>query len=190
LELLNRRLRFSIKEFKLTSIQSYLRVIRRLILIYTLEPAGSHGVWGLDDHFFLPYIFGSAQYCPAIRDGDSMPIEGSLVDSPDPANVAKHTYVDHERKNNMYFAAVGFINDVKTGPFWEHSPILFDISGVRSGWGKINKVNDSILGPKFWGGVTNISLGNDQDVQCRSAIQVSSRPALLFWIFIQLGRRS
>jgi serine/threonine-protein phosphatase 2A activator len=40
----------------------------------------------------------------------------------------------------MYFSAVGFINDVKTGPFWEHSPILFDISGVRSGWGKINKV--------------------------------------------------
>lgn len=39
----------------------------------------------------------------------------------------------------MYFSAVGFINDVKTGPFWEHSPILFDISGVRSGWGKINK---------------------------------------------------
>jgi serine/threonine-protein phosphatase 2A activator len=40
----------------------------------------------------------------------------------------------------MYFSAVGFINDVKTGPFWEHSPILFDISGVRTGWGKINKV--------------------------------------------------
>jgi serine/threonine-protein phosphatase 2A activator len=40
----------------------------------------------------------------------------------------------------MYFAAIGFIYDVKTGPFWEHSPTLFDISGVRAGWGKINKV--------------------------------------------------
>jgi serine/threonine-protein phosphatase 2A activator len=39
----------------------------------------------------------------------------------------------------MYFAAVGFINDVKKGPFWEHSPILFDISGIKDGWGKINK---------------------------------------------------
>lgn len=118
----------------------YLRVIRRLILTYTLEPAGSHGVWGLDDHSFVPYIFGSSQYCPAITDNEVMPVEGSLSGSPSPGDIAKKTIVDRERKHNMYFSAVGFINDVKTGPFWEHSPILFDISGVRSGWGKINKV--------------------------------------------------
>ena len=39
----------------------------------------------------------------------------------------------------MYFSAVGFIYDVKRGPFWEHSPMLYDISGIRAGWGKINK---------------------------------------------------
>lgn len=115
-------------------------MVRRLILTYTLEPAGSHGVWGLDDHSFLPYIFGSSQYCPAISDGDSMPVEGFLSGSPNPGDIAKKNVVDRERLHNMYFSAVGFINDVKTGPFWEHSPILFDISGVRSGWGKINKV--------------------------------------------------
>jgi serine/threonine-protein phosphatase 2A activator len=128
---------------------SYLRVIRRLILTYTLEPAGSHGVWGLDDHSFLPYIFGSAQYCPAIEDGDVMPVEGSLPDSPNPGDVAKKNVVERERAHNMYFAAIGFINDVKTGPFWEHSPILFDISGIRSGWGKINKVSDRSRHPNF-----------------------------------------
>ncbi|PVH84199.1 serine/threonine-protein phosphatase-like protein 2A activator 1 [Cadophora sp. DSE1049] len=120
-------------------IEPYLRVVRHLILTYTLEPAGSHGVWGLDDHSFLPYIFGSSQYCRPIVDGDPMPVEGALATSPNPGDIAKKTVVDKERKHNMYFSAVGFINDVKTGPFWEHSPILFDISGVRSGWAKINK---------------------------------------------------
>ncbi|KFY75027.1 hypothetical protein V499_04982 [Pseudogymnoascus sp. VKM F-103] len=119
--------------------EPYLNVIRRLVLTYSLEPAGSHGVWGLDDHFFLSYIFGSAQYSPAIQDGEPMPVEGSLPDAPNPASVIKKNIVVQERKKNMYFAAIGFINDVKTGPFWEHSPILFDISGVRAGWGKVNK---------------------------------------------------
>jgi len=138
---LNREyLLYTIYVYDLNTFRSYLQVIRRLIITYTLEPAGSHGVWGLDDHSFLPYIFGSAQYCPAIKDGENMPTEGSLPNSPNPGDIAKKTIVDRERKINMYFAAVGFINDVKTGPFWEHSPILFDISGVRSGWGKINKV--------------------------------------------------
>ncbi|KAK6581350.1 hypothetical protein PZA11_006041 [Diplocarpon coronariae] len=122
------------------SSQSYLRVVRRLILAYNLEPAGSHGVWGLDDHSFLPYIFGSSQYCPPIAENDPMPLEGAISNCPKPGDIAKKSIVDRQRKHNMYFSAVGFINDVKTGPFWEHSPILFDISGVRSGWGKINKV--------------------------------------------------
>ena len=60
--------------------------------------------------------------------------------APDPSDVAKPTIVARERTRNMYFAAIGFIYDVKKGPFWEHSPILFDISGVRAGWAKINKV--------------------------------------------------
>ena len=118
----------------------YLDLVRKLIQRYTLEPAGSHGVWGLDDHSFLPYIFGSAQYGPAIGETDPTPTEGSLRDAPDPGNVAVATIVQKERRKNMYFGAIGFIYDVKKGPFWEHSPTLYDISGVRAGWGKINKV--------------------------------------------------
>ncbi|EFE31092.1 uncharacterized protein ARB_01960 [Trichophyton benhamiae CBS 112371] len=117
----------------------YLRLIRRLILTYTLEPAGSHGVWGLDDHSFISYILGSAQLSPPIGPTDPTPTEGSLPNAPATSDVTKSNIVEKERKSNMYFSAIGFIYDVKKGPFWEHSPMLYDISGIKDGWGKINK---------------------------------------------------
>jgi serine/threonine-protein phosphatase 2A activator len=70
-----------------------------------------------------------------------MPEAGALPGAPNPGDVVKQNIVDRERQHNMYFSAIGFINDVKTGPFWEHSRQLYDISGIRDGWGKINKVN-------------------------------------------------
>ncbi|KAG8532867.1 uncharacterized protein KY384_002745 [Bacidia gigantensis] len=130
-------------------IQPYLQLIRRLITTYTLEPAGSHGVWGLDDHSFLPYIFGSAQLgppIPSISPTDQTtpipaptPTEGSLPSAPDPSSITKPALVEKYKETNMYFSAIAFIHEVKKGPFWEHSPMLYDISGVRGGWGKINK---------------------------------------------------
>ena len=110
-----------------------------MILTYTLEPAGTHGVWGLDDHFFLSYIFGSAQFTRPVHSNEPTPLEGSLLGAPKPSSITKADSVEEYRTVNMYFSAIGFINDVKKGPFWEHSPILFDISGIKDGWGKINK---------------------------------------------------
>lgn len=73
-----------------------------------------------------------------------------MPEAPNPGDVAKVNAVQRERQRNMYFSAIGFIYDVKKGPFWEHSPILFDISGVKAGWAKINKVS-AHLAPTHFG---------------------------------------
>ncbi|EEB06228.1 protein phosphatase type 2A [Schizosaccharomyces japonicus yFS275] len=108
----------------LTVMNRYFEVCRKLIMTYRLEPAGSHGVWGLDDHFFLPFILGSSQLADSRR--------------PKPTNVLKPEVVDDYASINLYFGAVQFINRVKKGPFFEHSPILYDITAVPS-WSKINQ---------------------------------------------------
>lgn len=119
-------------------------LVRKLILTYSLEPAGSHGVWGLDDHSFIPYILGSAQYsAPIDPTSTTVPNEGSLSGAPSPQRTAKSDSAELYRDTNMYFSAIAFIFDVKKGPFWEHSPTLYDISGIKDGWAKINKVRDS-----------------------------------------------
>lgn len=132
------------RQIILALFQPYLSLVRMLIQTYNLEPAGSHGVWGLDDNSFLPYIFGSAQLCPPIPDPDTdpptlTPTSGSLPSAPDPNIVTKRNLVEIEATHNLYFSAILFIHDIKRGPFWEHSPMLFDISGIKDGWGKINK---------------------------------------------------
>ncbi|KAJ8609056.1 hypothetical protein MRB53_039325 [Persea americana] len=114
-----------VRDVALTVFPAYLTLIQRLITIYTLEPAGSHGVWGLDDHFAIPYLLGSAQLSDS--EPDAFPNPGTITNKKD---------VEELRQRNLYFNAIGFINDVKTGPFWEHSPMLYDISGVNN-WQKI-----------------------------------------------------
>jgi serine/threonine-protein phosphatase 2A activator len=45
----------------LTIFPSYVALVRKIITTYVLEPAGSHGVWCLDDHHIVPYLWGAAQ---------------------------------------------------------------------------------------------------------------------------------
>ncbi|XP_010939672.1 uncharacterized protein [Elaeis guineensis] len=102
---------------------AYLELMRRLQTTYSLEPAGSHGVWGLDDYHFLPFIFGSAQ----------------LIDHKymKPKSIHNQDILDNFSHEYMYLACVAFVKKVKKGVFAEHSPMLDDISAVPT-WSKVN----------------------------------------------------
>ena len=81
-------------------------------------------MWGLDDYQFLPFLWGA----------------GQLVDHPylRPKSIHDREIVDECAPAYMYFACIQAINAVKTESLRWHSPMLDDISGVRT-WNKVNQ---------------------------------------------------
>lgn len=106
----------------------YYDLVRRLILVYSLEPAGSHGVWGLDDHFHFIYILGAAQFN---IDGDSRQYVPPVL------QILSSLSIEDYKETNFYVNAIAFIFKIKLGPFNEHSPIIYDIHKTVTLWSKV-----------------------------------------------------
>jgi len=103
--------------------QKYLHVARKLQTTYRMEPAGSQGVWGLDDFQFVPYIWGSLQLA-----------ETSGIS---PEEIPCREKAEQCHSEYLLFDCVRFIHTVKSGQFAEHSNVLWGISAVKH-WSKVN----------------------------------------------------
>ncbi|KAG7221227.1 hypothetical protein INR49_017444 [Caranx melampygus] len=126
----------------------YLSVMRKLQRTYRMEPAGSQGVWGLDDFQFLPFIWGSSQFVgksltAVYRDTwwwtcALTPESPSRSPTLEPRHFIDERVVNEHHQDYMFLECIKFINEMKTGPFAEHSNQLWNISAVPS-WSKVNQ---------------------------------------------------
>jgi len=103
---------------------SYLQLCRKIQQKYSLEPAGSKGVWGLDDFQHLPFFFGAAQ----------------LRNNPHdirPNDFTKGSIVDRYSSEYMFLECIQSIYSIKgAAGFGEHSPTLYSLTSVSS-WKKM-----------------------------------------------------
>eukprot|EP01065_Artemidia_motanka_P009610 TRINITY_DN14932_c0_g1_i2.p1 TRINITY_DN14932_c0_g1~~TRINITY_DN14932_c0_g1_i2.p1 ORF type:complete len:203 (+),score=69.68 TRINITY_DN14932_c0_g1_i2:368-976(+) len=98
----------------------YIMLMRTLQSVYKMEPAGSHGVWGLDDYHHLPFYWGAAQLV-----GNRRGMEP--VHLPRDAPSARFDYLYHD--------AIAWVLENKRGPFHEHSPTLQNLCALT--WPRI-----------------------------------------------------
>ena len=101
----------------------YWNFVKTIQKKFLLEPAGSLGVWGLDDYNFLPFLFGSSQL--------------SAHNYLKPCSVRNFDILKEFSGKYLYFDAI--LNVSQAGiPLADRSPILNDITASKS-WSKVYK---------------------------------------------------
>lgn len=80
---------------------------------YSLEPAGSHGSWGVDDYVALPFVLGSSQ----------------LIDHPilTPKSVVDQETTREFKDDFLYCRWIDFLYQSKSPPFSESSRMLYSL---------------------------------------------------------------
>jgi serine/threonine-protein phosphatase 2A activator len=117
-----------LKAITISIYSAYLKVCRQLQTDYMLEPAGSHGVWGLDDYHCLPFYFGA---CQLQADGDE-------EDHYKPSCIHENSILERDGDTFLYFGCIRHIKNLKRNvPFFESSPMLNDISRMDN-WAKVS----------------------------------------------------
>lgn len=155
------------------AFNKYLSVVRHIQRVYTLEPAGSHGVWGLDDHQFLPYYWGSSQ----------LSTQTNVLPSSIPDKKTAEQYAE----SNLFYGCLNFIHTMKRGPFFEHSRYLFDMSSVPD-YAKVNKgllkmyqaevlLKFPVIQHFLFGSLLALDIPEGTDATAATAATVRPRPA-------------
>ena len=104
-----------------TVFAEYIALMRQMQGHYLMEPAGSKGVWGLDDYHHLPLYWGASQ----------------LIDNQEVSPATAEKLCHENAKEYLYLDCISWILKNKTGQFHENSPTLSSLSSLQ--WTKINK---------------------------------------------------
>ncbi|CAD6961394.1 hypothetical protein A4X03_0g4662 [Tilletia caries] len=115
---------------------SYILLMRRIQATYFLEPAGSHGVWGLDDYHFLPFLLGAAQLSnhPYLRPSS---IHSTDILAPPSKYPSEYIYLSQIALLHSIKVIPGSSSSEANSLRW-HSPMLDDISSVKS-WAQVER---------------------------------------------------